>query len=117
MGITRRDFTALGGITVLVTLSGCGGDDEDGDFIIGGNHANGPHSIFLPASDLAADLASQQAKTYSIAGEATHNHFVAFSAQQLQNLKNGQRIEAVCTESSDGDLHIHQVTVFEPAEG
>jgi hypothetical protein len=116
MGITRRDFAALGGITVLVTLTGCGGDDDEGDFLIGGNHANGPHRLFLPASDLAADLASQQPKVYQIAGDAQHNHSVAFSAEQLQQLKNGQRIESISS-PDETDLHIHQVTVFEPADG
>jgi hypothetical protein len=116
MGITRRDFAAMGGITLLVTLTGCGGDEDEGDFLIGGNHANGPHRIFIPASDLAADLASQEPKSYAIAGDAQHNHFVTFSDVQLQQLKNGQRIEQIST-PDETDLHIHQVTVFEPADG
>jgi hypothetical protein len=111
MGITRRDFAALGGITLLVTLTGCGGEDDEGDFLIGGNHANGAHRIFLPASDLASTVD----KTYSIAGDAQHNHFVTFTVAQLQQLQAGQRIEAISSVDQT-DLHIHQVTVFEPAD-
>lgn len=112
MGITRRDFTALGGITVLISLAGCGGDDDSGDFIIGGNHQDGPHSLFLPASDLNSTVP----KTYNIAGEARHNHTVTFTPDQLQALKAGQRIDALSSKDIT-DLHEHQVVVFAPAEG
>src|SRR5262245_11692991 len=90
MGITRRDFgTGMGGF-VMLTIVGCGGygDDNEGDFLIGGNHTTGgAHSIFVPSSDFAADINSQQAKSYDIAGQARHNHIVVFSAAQMQTLK------------------------------
>jgi hypothetical protein len=112
MGITRRDFTALGGITVMVSFAGCGGDDDEGDFTIGGNHQDGPHSLFLPASDLDSPVA----KTYDIGGQARHNHTVTFTPAQLQALKAGQRISSQSS-LERFDLHEHQVVVFAPAAG
>lgn len=113
MDITRRSFGgALGGVTVLLWLGGCGDGSEDGDFVIGGNHANGPHSIFIAAADL--DL--PDGKSFDIAGQATHNHRVFFSAADLQKLKAGTRIEAISSLATDGTEHLHQVTIFAPAK-
>jgi len=113
MDITRRSFgSALGGVTVSLWLSGCGGDSEDGDFVIGGNHANGAHTIFITA----ADLDTAGGKTFNIIGQAQHNHTVFFSAEQLQQLKAGTRIESVSGFATDGTEHQHGVTVFAVAQ-
>lgn len=113
MDFTRRSFGgALGGVTVLLWLGGCGDGSEDGDFVIGGNHANGPHSIFITATDLE----SANGKFFNIAGQATHNHKVFFSAEQLQQLKAGTRIESVSDLATDGTEHLHQVTIFAVAK-
>lgn len=117
MTITRRKFgSTLGGISVMVWLQGCNGED-DGSFFIGGNHANGPHSIFIDANDIAEAEAAADGETFlfDIIGEAQHNHVVVFSKADLLKLKLGQRISAVSGFSTDGDQHQHQVTVFEPA--
>lgn len=113
MDITRRSFGgALGGVTVLLWLGGCGDGSEDGDFVIGGNHANGPHSIFISAADLDAP----NGKSFDIIGQATHNHTVFFSAEQLQQLKAGTRIQSVSSFAQDGTEHQHGVTVFAAAK-
>ena len=115
MDITRRSFGgALGGVTVLLWLGGCGDGSEDGDFVIGGNHANGPHSIFIST----ADLEEPNGKTFNIIGQATHNHTVFFSAADLQRLKAGTRIEAVSSIAFDssGIDHQHGLTVFAAAK-
>ena len=113
MDITRRSFGgALGGVTVLLWLGGCGDGSEDGDFVIGGNHANGPHSIFVTAADLDA----ANGKSFNIAGQATHNHTVFFTAEQLQQLKAGTRIESISSLATDGTEHLHQVTIFAVAQ-
>jgi hypothetical protein len=113
MDITRRSFGgALGGVTVLLWLGGCGDGSEDGDFVIGGNHANGPHSIFITA----VDLDEPNGKVFNIIGQATHNHTVFFSAADLQKLKAGTRIEAVSSLATDGTEHQHGVTVFAVAK-
>jgi hypothetical protein len=112
LDITRRGFGALGGLTVLLWLGGCGDGSEDGDFVIGANHANGPHSIFISA----ADLNSANGKSFNIIGQALHNHTVFFSAEDLKNLQAGVRIDAVSSLASDGAEHQHLVTVFAPAQ-
>jgi len=113
MDITRRSFGgALGGVTVLVWLGGCGDTSADGDFIIGGNHANGPHSIFITAADLDA----ANGKSFDIIGQAQHNHTVFFSAEQLQKIKAGTRVDSVSSFSNDGTEHQHLVTIFAPAK-
>ena len=80
--------------------------------MIGGNHANGPHSIFITA----ADLNEANGKTFNLAGQATHNHTVFFSAAQLQQLKAGTRIESISSLATDGTEHLHQVTIFAVAQ-
>lgn len=113
MDITRRSFGgALGGVTVLLLLEGCGDGSVDGDFVIGGNHANGPHSIFISQ----ADLDSPDGKTFNIIGQAQHNHTVTFSFAELQSLKAGSRIEKPSSFANDGTEHQHNVVIFAPAK-
>lgn len=108
MDMTRRSFGgAFGGVTVSLWLGGCGGGD-DGNFVIGGNHANGAHEIFVTA----ADLDEPNGKSFNIIGQATHNHTVFFSAADLQKLKAGTRVEGLSSFSQDGTEHQHGVTVF-----
>ncbi len=112
MDITRRGFGgALGGITVSLWLGGCGDGGDDGDFVIGGNHANGAHEIFITTADLEKEIA-----VFNIAGQATHNHTVTFTKADFDKLKAGTRIDAISTLATDGTEHLHQVTVFAVAE-
>ena len=113
MDITRRSFGgALGGVTVLLWLEGCGGADEEGNFVIGGNHVNGPHSIFITQ----ADLDSPNGKTFDIIGQAQHNHTVTFTFAELQMLKAGTRIQKPSTFANDGTEHQHNVVIFAAAK-
>lgn len=108
MDMTRRSFGgAFGGVTVSLWLGGCGGGGEDGNFVIGGNHANGAHDIFITAADLEKEVV-----VYDIAGQATHNHTVTFTKADFDKLKTGTRIISVSGLATDGTEHLHQVTVF-----
>lgn len=91
--------TSAGATTNVTAAAGAGagaggGDDPQtcgasGAQIIG-NHG---HVLVVPAKDLD----SPTAKTYSIMGNATHNHTVTFSPANLQKLATGANVAVTST--------------------
>lgn len=120
-GITRKQFSAaLVGGSVLLWLSGCGGDPDDdleeldGNVRISSNHG---HSLVIPAEDLNSVIA----KIYDIRGAAAdHTHEVIVNADQFRRIKEGQVVAvgsgpAINGVDADGnpvivDSHTHTVT-------
>jgi hypothetical protein len=90
-GITRKQFSAtLVGGSVMLWLSGCGGDPDedleelDGNVRISSNHG---HLLVIPAEDLNSVVA----KTYDIRGTAVdHTHEVTINPDQFRRIKEGQ---------------------------
>jgi VCBS repeat-containing protein len=119
MDITRKRFIELfSSGSALLILHGCGGgDDYDGNpapapapapasgcnDVVSANHG---HTLVVPV----ADLDSTTARTYSIMGQATHDHQVTFTPAQLQQLKAGTAVTVASTAFS-GDGHNHAVTL------
>jgi len=120
-GITRKQFSAaLVGGSVMLWLSGCGGDPDeeleelDGNVRISSNHG---HSLVIPA----ADLDSVIAKTYDIRGSAVdHTHSVVIVPDQFRRIKEGQVVAVGSDAANNGvdadgklilvDGHTHTVT-------
>ena len=120
-GFTRKQFSAaLVGGSVLLWLSGCGGDPDeeseelDGNVRISSNHG---HSLVIPADDLNSIVA----KVYDIRGTAVdHTHEVVVTADQFRRIKEGQVVAVGSGPANDGvdadgklivvDSHTHTVT-------
>lgn len=109
-GNTRRQFNAafVGG-SVLLWLTGCGGDydyteDLDGNVRISSNHG---HLLVIPPEDVAAGLP----KSYDIRGESEdHSHTIDFNAEHFRRIKEGQVVSVGCNPADNGDGHVHSVT-------
>jgi len=110
-GITRKQFSAaLVGGSVMLWLSGCGGDPDeeleelDGNVRISSNHG---HSLEIPADDLN----SLVAKVYDIRGTAVdHTHTVTINADQFRRIKEGQIVAIGSSPADNGDGHTHTIT-------
>ena len=121
-GITRKQFTAaLVGGSVMLWLSGCGGDPDeeleelDGNVRISSNHG---HTLEIPAEDLNSLIA----KVYDIRGTAEdHTHEVVVTADQFRRIKEGQVVALGSDQANDGsrddndnlifvDSHTHTIT-------
>ncbi len=61
------------------------------------------HMLSVPLADIVAGSAKQ----YSIKGTSPHDHTVALTATDFQNLNKGQQV----VKSSQGGAHTHQVTL------
>jgi hypothetical protein len=68
---------------------------------IGTNHG---HNLVVSKADVAAGVE----KTYSIQGASGHDHEVTLTAADFSQLQAGNM---VTKQSSEGDLHTHEVTV------
>lgn len=104
-GITRKQFSAaLVGGSVMLWLSGCGGDPDeeleelDGNVRISSNHG---HSLVIPAEDLD----SLVAKFYDIRGDAAdHTHVVRVEPDQFRRIKEGQVVAMGSGAANDGSV-------------
>ena len=118
----RRQFcAALVGGSVVLWLSGCGGDPDeeleelDGNVRISSNHG---HVLVIPAEDLN----SLVAKVYDIRGTSKdHTHEVLVGADQFRRIKEGQVVAVGSDLANDGtrddqgnliftDSHTHTIT-------
>jgi len=118
-GLDRRDFTVrslmamLGG--VVVTVNGCGGGGGGNDSPTGGSPvpvAGGVTGAISSnhghrATITAAQLSAGDMVVLSIRGDATHDHSVELSADEIVQIAGGQR---VLKRSSNEDSHFHEVT-------
>ena len=104
-GITRKQFTAaLVGGSVMLWLSGCGGDPDeeleelDGNVRISSNHG---HTLEIPAEDLNSLIA----KFYDIRGTTEdHTHVVRVEPDQVRRIKEGQVVALGSSAASDGSV-------------
>lgn len=120
--IGRRQFSAaLVGGSVMLWLSGCGGDPDeeleelDGNVRISSNHG---HLLVIPAEDLN----SLVAKVYDIRGtSADHTHEVLVNPDQFRRIKEGQVVAVGSDPANNGaldengnlifvDSHTHTIT-------
>ncbi len=110
-GITRKQFSAaLVGGSVMLWLSGCGGDPDeeleelDGNVRISSNHG---HSLEIPAEDLNSPIT----KFYDIRGaSADHTHVVGVTADQFRRIKEGQVVAIGSSAANDGSVVVVLVT-------
>ncbi len=101
----RRQFcAALVGGSVVLWLSGCGGDPDeeleelDGNVRISSNHG---HALVIPAEDLN----SLVTKFYDIRGAAgDHTHVVSVDSEQFRRIKEGQVVAIGSSAASDGSV-------------
>ena len=120
MAMTRKEFcAALGGSTVVLLFQACGGGGGYGGpapaacgssgAAIAGNHG---HVLTIAR----VDLDSMIARTYGMAGSASHDHQVTFSVAQLQTLKTGGSVTVTSTMTTAAGLgtHDHNVTASCP---
>ena len=112
--LDRRSLVALlAGATI--TIVGCGSDSDSGNpasstrmaDVMGEITNNHQHLARLGGPQIAAG----QQVTISIRGNATHDHDVAFTADEVQRLRGGEK---VTKGSSTTDGHQHAV-IFDPA--
>jgi len=111
--ISRREFSAgsvmamLAG--VVVTVQGCGSGEGDptspssGGDVTGVVSANHGHIAVVRSAQLMAG----NAVMLDIRGNATHNHVVELSGDELRAIAAGQR---VVKRSSNENSHFHEVT-------
>lgn len=107
--LTRGHFLKIGasliGMGSIPLGMGCPADgegcDTDPDVEIAANHG---HRLEISLDEvLDGDPVS-----YDIRGDATHNHTVSLTAQQLDELRRGGELEVT---SSVDDAHSHQITI------
>lgn len=112
----RREFTERTVLALLsgvvITVSGCGGDDDDsptGPTPPGGSGATGAvsanHGHLAEIS--GAQLTAGNAVALDIRGQADHPHTVELSATEVMQVAGGQRVSK---SSSTDDSHLHTVT-------
>lgn len=113
MSLTRRAFgRALTGSTVLLSIHGCGGSDDEaldtvtpgcgvGGAAISLNHG---HVLTIAASDLDSPIDM----AYGIRGAADHDHSVTLTVATLRQLKAGQSVMAMASVVA---AHAHGVTI------
>lgn len=105
----RQFFAALVGGSVVVWLSGCGGDPDndrdvlDGSVRISSNHG---HQLDIPAADLNSTIF----KDYDIRGTADHSHTVRIDPDEFQRIKEGQVVAIGSSLADNGDGHSHSIT-------
>jgi len=113
--VDRRDFVLgsllamLGGVTITISSSACGSSptaptpppaDKTGD--ITSNH--GHVAVVTSAQQLDGGAVS-----LNIQGTASHNHVVELTADQVMQIRNGQKVSNDCSRSG-GTGHYHTVT-------
>jgi hypothetical protein len=114
--LDRKEFlTGIAGVTVTLVIHACGGDDSEGNPTGGGANCNDGvdatissnhgHELRIPAADFDAG----ESKTYSIQGSSTHSHSITLSAQDLTDLKAGQKISKDSTTDA-GHTHSLQIS-------
>jgi hypothetical protein len=112
--LDRRSLVALlAGATI--TIVACGSDSDSGnpasstrtDDVMGEITNNHQHLARLGGPQIATG----QEVTISIRGSATHDHVVAFTADEVLRLRGGER---VTKGSSTTEGHQHAV-IFDPA--
>jgi len=118
----RREFTVASAMAVLggvaITVTGCGGSSYGGGSpttpssptpppssgdAVGTISANHGHSAVITAARLSAP----EMVEIDISGQADHPHTVAISADEVQQVADGQRVSKV---SSVDQGHSHTVT-------
>lgn len=110
MELSRKDFIKLLVIFGAGGAAACGQPSPAGaDCAKNGGHAteisnNHGHELMVPAADFSANAD----KTYSIMGQATHDHTLTLTAAQLSQIAQGTMVTA---QSSTTAGHLHNVTV------
>ena len=134
MSITRKKFLgSVTGGTVTLLIQACGGGGETAFLALfgGGTNDDGTNDNPEPASSCGSsgseitgnhghlltvpttDLTSITAVTYSIAGNATHDHSLTLSPDDLAQLNSGGAVMVVSslTDAPTFGSHLHGVTV------
>jgi hypothetical protein len=120
--LSRREFSLASAMAVLggatLTVTGCGGGSPYGGSpttpssppptpmsgdAVGTISANHGHTAVIEAARLAAPEMIE----IDIAGQAGHPHTVAYSADEVQQIADGQRVSKV---SSVDQGHSHTVS-------
>ncbi len=112
--LDRRSLVALlAGATI--TIVACGSDSDSGnpasstrnDDVMGEITNNHQHVARLGGPQIAAG----QSVELSIRGSAGHDHIVAFTTDEVQRLRGGERVTKG-TSTTDGHQH---AVIFDPA--
>ena len=117
--LSRRDFTATGLMALfggrVITVAACGSDTSSGSPTapsgtdrIGSISANHSHTAVLTAARLGAG----GAVVLDIRGGANHPHTVELSADQVAQVRDGQRLAETSTAHFGAGFgsHSHLVT-------
>jgi len=115
--VDRRDFVLgsllamLGGVTITISSSACSSSssptaptpppaDKAGEITSNHGHA----AVVTSAQQLAGGAIS-----LNIQGTASHNHVVELTADQVNQIRDGQKVSNDCSRSN-GTGHYHTVT-------
>jgi len=114
--LTRREFTLESALAILsaatITISGCGGDDDDNPTTNPSpstNHpgtisANHGHDVTITSAQITAGGALM---SLNIQGQATHPHTISVTAAQVASIGQNQRVSV---DSTTDQAHNHTVT-------
>jgi hypothetical protein len=115
--LTRREFTLDWVLAVLagatITITGCGGDDDDNNPGTNPSPQAGDKSGVVSANHghtaivTAATLASPTTVTINMRAQATHDHTLTLTAAEVTSIAANTRVEKT---SSTDDGHNHTVT-------
>lgn len=93
---------ALGACGTSSTMGDCSGSGGTASNI-SNNHG---HVLMVPSTDFADPITDH---TYSIQGSATHDHTIALTGAQLQQILGGTPVTVTSTTTN---MHTHDVTVI-----